>query len=490
MHALHTLTIQRFGEGLRKKDFSALDIAQAYLERIEDRDRDIHAYLSVDAHHALQKAERVDLALARGEALPPLAGVPLALKDNILVRGKPATAGSKILERYTASYDACVVQKLKAQHAVILGKTNLDEFAMGSSTENSAFGPTRNPHDESRVPGGSSGGSTAAVAAHLALGALGSDTGGSVRQPAAFCGVVGLKPTYGAVSRSGLIALASSLDQIGPIAKTVKDAAIIFGAIAGADPMDATSAHPPEGSYGKTLTEPDFAAIKSLTVGIPQEYFVRGLDPQVEEAVESAIDALKSLGVKFKSVSLPHTRYALSAYYIILPAEASANLARFDGVRYARRPEAENPPSLRDLYFKNRGAGFGPEPTRRIILGTFVLSSGYYDAYYEKAQRVRALIVQDFMNVFREADVLLTPVTPTPPFKLGEKTSDPLSMYLSDIFTIPANLAGVPAISIPVAKNPLPETPLPVGFQLIGRRFREADILGLGQYYEEITAAS
>lgn len=498
MESLHELTIKTFGEGLRAKKFSALEIAQASFAHIKKVDGEIGAFLSLGENEALRTAEAVDLALAKDEALSPLAGVPLAIKDNMCIKGQPATAGSKILEKYIASYDAHVIEKLKNAQAVFLGKTNLDEFAMGSSNENSAFKPVKNPHDHTRVPGGSSGGSAAAVAAHMAIAGLGSDTGGSVRQPAALCGVVGLKPTYGAVSRSGLIAMASSLDQIGPLTKTVEDAALLFDAIRGKDALDSTSSTHSTSSgqagswqaskdaqYDETLLTPDFEKTKSLVVGIPKEYFVDGLSAEVSQGVQKAMEKLKSLGVKFHEISLPHTKYALSTYYIIMPAEVSSNLARFDGIRYSRVAEGKN---LNDLYLKNRGEGFGTETKRRIILGTFVLSSGYYDAYYNKAQEVRALITQDFDEAFKKVNVILTPVTPTSAFKLDEKTSDPMQMYLSDIFTIPVNLAGLPAISIPVERYTLsPESQaLPIGFQLIGRHFREADILGLGQYYEKL----
>ncbi len=469
---LKELTLKKFAAGFRRKEFSAREVAEEYFRRIREKDGEVHAYLHLMEKDALAAADAADAALAKGEKLPPLAGAPIALKDNMLVEGHLATAGSKILENYESAYDAFVVRELKGEGAVLLGKTNLDEFAMGSSTENSAFGPTRNPHDTSRVPGGSSGGSAAAVAADMALAALGSDTGGSIRQPAAFCGVVGLKPTYGAVSRSGLIALASSLDQIGPFAKTAEDAAILFSAIAGQDPLDATSE---KIKYGPELTAPDFKKLSGLTIGLPKEYFTEGMSPEVQKGVESAIQNFRELGLKFVEVSLPHTPYALSTYYIILPAEASSNLARFDGIRYAGRPD------LPQNYFAPRGAGFGAEPKRRIILGTFVLSAGYYDAYYKKAQAVRALVRRDFMDAFRKADVLLTPVTPTAAFKIGEKTADPLSMYLSDMFTIPVNLANLPGVSIPVRGI----KGLPVGFQLVGAPFREADILGLGQLYEK-----
>ncbi len=477
MEHLRDLTIKKFHEGLLKKDFSALEATQAFFDWIEKRDQEIGAYLSLSKDQAVRQAEEADLRLAKDESLNVLTGAPIAFKDNILIEGGSATAGSKILKDYRSSYDATVIEKLKNAGAVFLGKTNCDEFAMGSSTENSAFQPTKNPVDLDRVPGGSSGGSAAAVAANMALASLGSDTGGSIRQPAAFCGVVGLKPTYGSVSRYGLIALASSLDQIGPFAKTVEDAALLFKEIAGSDCRDATSA---DVKYGEGLISPRLENVKKLKVGIPEEYFIEGLDKEVAANLEQAIADIKSLGIETKQVSLSHTKYALSCYYIIMPAEASSNLERFDGIRYGTRHGADG---LIDLYKKNREKGFGAEAKRRILLGTFVLSSGYYDAYYTKAQKVRKLIRQDFEKAFEDVDVILTPVTPTRAFKIGEKVNDPLSMYLSDIFTIPVNLAGLPAVSIPVRSN---KGKLPVGFQLIGRHFREEDILGIGQFYEKL----
>ncbi len=492
---LRDLTIKKCHDGLVAKEFSALEVAQAHFAHIKERDKEIGAYLTLTEELAAREAEAVDLAVAKGEEVGALAGVPLAVKDAILIKGERATGGSRILENYVAAYDAGVIKKLRNERAVFLGKTNLDEFAMGASTENSAFQLTRNPHDLERVPGGSSGGSAAAVAAHMAVAALGSDTGGSIRQPASFCGVVGLNPTYGAVSRAGLMAMTSSLDQIGPIAKTVEDAAILFKAIAGADPMDATSAGAPE--HGDALVHPDFEKIKKLVVGLPDEYFGGGISPEVTREVERAIADLRSLGLRFKTISLPHTKYGLSCYYIVAPAEVSSNMARYDGIRYARgrehgrgeRPGRAGAPSLSDLYRSEKGKGFGPEVKRRIILGTFVLSSGYYDAYYEKAQRVRTLIKRDFDEAFKEVDVMLTPVAPTPAFKIGEKADDPLAMYLSDVFTIPVKLAGVPAVSIPTKPaSALAPRELPVGFQLIGRKWREADILGIGQFYEKLAA--
>jgi aspartyl-tRNA(Asn)/glutamyl-tRNA(Gln) amidotransferase subunit A len=470
---LHSLTIKKFNQELREKKFSALEAVENFFKWIETKDKEIGAYLSLDKEAAYLQAEKADLALAKGEEVGVLAGVPLAIKDNILIEGQPATAASKILENYKAAYDATVIKKLRQSGAVFLGKTNLDEFAMGSSTESSAFQKTCNPHDLEKVPGGSSGGSAAAVAAHLAVAALGSDTGGSIRQPAAFCDIVGLKPTYGAVSRYGLIAMASSLDQIGPLTKTVEDAAYLFKAIAGYDSFDATSA---DVKYGDDLINPKLEKIQELTIGLPDEYFSGGLSKEIEERIENTIKQLKTLKLKFKKISLPHTKYALSCYYIIMPAEVSANLARFDGIRYASIPAVrEKNQELKDLYFKTRTAGFGPEVKRRLILGAFVLSSGYYDAYYNKAQKVRSLIKEDFNKAFKKVDVILTPVTPTQAFKFGEKSNDPLAMYLSDIFTIPVNLAGLPAITIPP------------GFQLIGKPWREADILGIGQFYERIS---
>ncbi len=484
---LDHLTIKKFHEGLLDKQFSALEAAQAFFARIKASDEAIGAYLSTAEESAAREAEAVDVALAKGDDVPTLAGIPLAIKDCILVKDLPATSASKMLERYVASYDAGAIARLKERRAVFLGKTNMDEFAMGSSTENSAFKKTRNPHDLSRVPGGSSGGSAAAVAAHMAVASLGSDTFGSIRQPSAFCGVVGFKPTYGAVSRSGLIAMTSSMDQIGPITQTVEDAAIMFAAIAGRDPVDATSS---ETHYDETaLTNPDLGGIRRLRIGLPEEYFVDGPDREVGAAMDEAIRRIEGLGLKTKKVSLPHTKYAVPAYYLSMPAEVSSNLARLDGIRYARIPEVDrDAKTLRDIYFKQKGIGFGPETKRRVILGAFVLSSGYYDAYYDRAQRARTLIARDFDRVFEDVDVLMTPVTPTPAFKIGEKTDDPLAMYLSDVFTGPVNLAGLPAISIPVKPYPYPGggRELPIGFQLIGKKWREADILGLGQYYERI----
>jgi aspartyl-tRNA(Asn)/glutamyl-tRNA(Gln) amidotransferase subunit A len=481
---IQKLTIKKFGENLRKKEFSALEVTDAYIKRAEE-DMVIRPYITLCDGAAREEARYVDGLVQQGTEMHPLAGVPLGIKDNILMEGIRTTAGSKILDSYIGSYDATVVKKIKDTHAVILGKTNLDEFAMGSSNENSAFYKTRNPHDTTRVPGGSSGGSAAAVAGDFALGALGSDTGGSIREPASFCGIVGMKPTYGSVSRFGLIALASSLDQIGPFGKTVEDAAIIFDTIKGHDAHDATSK---AGEYAATSVY-DEHHTKGLTLGVPREYFEEQMDTEVSRAVEDAIYVFKKSGFLIKEISLPHTKYAVSVYYVIMTAEASSNLARFDGVRYERNSEKN---TLWDIYKETRGRGFGDEVKRRILLGTFVLSSGYYDAYYLKAQKVRKLITNDFEYAFDKkndgVDVILAPVVPTKAFKIGEKISDPIAMYLSDIFTIPANFAGLPAVSLPVKKYPLGKE-LPVGFQIIGKPFHEKDIMNLGMWYERETGS-
>jgi len=483
---LNGLTIRKFNAGLKSKQFSASEIVRAYFNEIDKKNNELNAYLSLMKETAYNHAAAVDEAIKRDDPISYLAGVPVAIKDNILIEGGPATAGSKILENYVSTYDATVIRKLKSEKAIFLGKTNLDEFAMGSSTENSAYGPTKNPHDLTRVPGGSSGGSAAAVAADMALVALGSDTGGSIRQPAAFCGVVGLKPTYGAVSRYGLIAMASSLDQIGPLTKTVEDAAIIFRSLHGQDPRDATSA---SFQYRDNFLGVNVEAVKRMVVGVPDEYFESGISEEVSAAVHGVISTLGKAGIQFKRISLPHSRYALSTYYIVMPAEVSSNLARYDGLRYGHREMFDG--TLRDLYEKNKSRGFGVETKRRLTLGTFVLSSGYYDAFYAKAQKVRTLIKQDFNKVFDQSqgqgvDVILTPVTPTLPFRFGEKTTDPLSMYMSDILTIPANLAGLPAISIPAKRENLKKKSLPIGFQVIGNYFREDDLFDLGQFYESL----
>jgi aspartyl-tRNA(Asn)/glutamyl-tRNA(Gln) amidotransferase subunit A len=478
MEDITKYTIRSIHEGLIKKTFSAREMVDALFAHIEEKDGDIHAYLSLHADAAREQAKGVDEKIANKADISPLEGVPLAVKDNILIKGTKTTSASRILEEYVAAYDSPVIEHLRERGSIFVGKTNLDEFAMGSSTENSAYGVTRNPHDITRVAGGSSGGSAASVAAGMAVAALGSDTGGSIRQPSAFCGTVGLKPTYGAVSRYGLIAMASSLDQIGPVTKTVDDAALLFKEIAfNTSTHDATSV---KHAYGEELLSMDEKDIAKLTVGVPDEYFVEGLDNEIAREIEGVIAELKRKGVKIKKISLPHTKYALSTYYIVMPAEVSTNLSRFDGIRYAERKGGKD---LWDIYYTTKGEGFGPETKRRLILGTFVLSAGHYDAYYAKAQKVRTLIARDFDEAFKEVDVILSPATPGLPFRIGEKVSDPLQMYLSDIFTIPANLAGIPAISIPVKGR---EGKLPIGFQLMGKKWHEADILGMGRLYERI----
>ena len=475
---LESLTIKSTQEALLKKEFSATELVKSVFNHIQEKDKEIKAYLSFTEDLALIQAKKVDEKIASGVKLSPLAGVPIAIKDNILLQDYKTTAGSKILEKYQASYDATVVKKLKAQDALILGKTNLDEFAMGSSTENSAFQTTRNPHDLTRVPGGSSGGSVAAVAASETICALGSDTGGSIRQPASFCGAVGLRPTYGAVSRFGLIAMASSLDQIGPIAKNVEDAALLFEAIAGHDKLDSTSSSQERYQVSSVLGKD----IKGLKIGLPKEYFIEGLDLQVKEIIESAAKKLEKLGAKITEISLPHTKYALPAYYVIVPSEISANLARYDGIRYGL--SVQKGKDLLDIYLESREQGLGAEPKLRVILGTFALSAGYYDAYYLKAQKVRAKIKEDFQNAFKEVDVLVSPTTPTPAFKLGEKTQDPLSMYLADVFTVSQPLAGIPALTIPAGKV----DNLPVGLQIMGPHFSEPELFKVAYAFEKFTS--
>lgn len=472
-------TISGIREKLRQKEFSSFELTEKVFDEIEARDGDIHAFLTTIKEGAFEEARNVDRLIGEGKELPPLAGIPVAVKDNILIKGERCTAGSKVLEEYRASYDATVISKLKAQHAVFVGKTNLDEFAMGASTENSGFSPTKNPVDLERVPGGSSGGSAAAVRARECVYALGSDTGGSIRQPGAFCGVVGLKPTYGRVSRHGLIAMASSLDQIGPLTNTVEDAAIVFAAIAGEDPLDSTTVKKDVYRYVPS----DFSDTPSLSgvkVGIPKEYFVEGGDPEVLKKVREAIDTLVSRGAAVQEVSLPHTPYALACYYLLMPSEVSSNLARFDGMRYGKSVTKEGG-ALMDVYRETRQQGFGDEVRRRIILGTYALSAGYYDAYYLRAQRVRTRISQDFESVFKEVDVCVTPTTPTVAFRLGEKSDDPVSMYLSDIYTVSINLAGVPAISVPCGLA----AGLPVGLQIIGKHFDEKTLFRVAHAFEK-----
>ena len=472
---LPRLTIVELQKLLRAREVSPREVLLALHERIESVDPQIDAYLSRDLDAALAQADAVDVDL-------PLGGIPLAIKDAISVEGQPCTCASKILRNYRAIFDATVVQKLRAAGAIPFGKTNMDEFAMGSSTENSSVKPTRNPWDRTRVPGGSSGGSAAAVAADEAMASLGSDTGGSIRQPAALSGVVGLKPTYGRVSRYGLVAFASSLDQIGPITKTVRDAALLLEVMAGLDPNDSTSLDQPVPAYCTTL-ESD---LRGVRLGLPKEYLSDGIDPEVRAALEAAVAHFSSLGAEMVEVSLPHTDYAIDTYYIIATAEASANLARFDGVRYGYR--AENPQNLLDHYSRTRAEGFGAEVKRRIILGTYVLSSGYYDAYYLRAQKVRTLIRQDFSRAFEKVDALISPTAPEPAFKIGERSADPLRMYLADIFTNAANLAGICAISIPCGFAKTSEgTELPIGLQIMGNALNEGRILQVAHAFEQST---
>jgi aspartyl-tRNA(Asn)/glutamyl-tRNA(Gln) amidotransferase subunit A len=472
------LTIHETLDALRAGTLTARAVVDAYLTRIAALNDVVGAYLSVVAEGAQAQAAVVDDRLRRGDPPRSLEGIPVAIKDVLCTRGIRTTCGSRILEGFVPPYDATAVVRLLGVGAVLLGKTNLDEFAMGSSTENSGFRPTRNPWALDRVPGGSSGGSAAAVAADLAAGALGTDTGGSVRQPAALCGVVGVRPTYGRVSRYGLVAFASSLDQIGPLAKDVRDAALLLETIAGPDPMDATAADVPVADYQGALD----AGVRGLTLGIPDEYFIPGLDPEVDQAVRTAIGTLERLGARLRRVSLPHTDYGVAAYYILAPAEASSNLARYDGVKYGLRvPGAKG---LVTMTGQSRADGFGPEVKRRIMLGTYALSAGYYEAYYGRAQRVRTLIRRDFDRAFAEVDVIVSPTAPTPAFRLGEKTGDPLAMYLNDVFTIPAPLAGVPAISVPCGFS---ASGLPIALQLTGRPFDEATLFRVAGAYEAET---
>ena len=443
----------------------AADLAEGYYDRIAHLNPHLNVYLSLTKERAMEQAARVDAAAAKGVPLAPLAGIPVGIKDVLVMKGAPATAGSKILQGYRPPYDATVVCRLEAAGAVLLGKLNCDEFAMGSSNENSAYGPVRNPVDIERVPGGSSGGSAAAVAANLAVATLGSDTGGSIRQPASFCGVVGVLPTYGRVSRYGLIAFASSLDRVGPFAANVRDAATILGVIAGHDPKDATSSLAPVPDYAAESDKP----VDGLRIGVPAEYFAEGLDPEVRAAIENGIAALKSAGCRVKPVSLPHTRYAVPTYYLIATAEASANLARFDGVRYGyRSPSSE---TLSAMYCHSRDEGFGAEVKRRILLGTYALSAGYYDAYYLKAQQVRRLLAEEYLRAFAEVDAIVTPTAPTPAFKLGEKTGDPLAMYLADIYTVTASLAGICGVTVPCGAT---AAKLPVGMQVLAAHLNES----------------
>jgi aspartyl-tRNA(Asn)/glutamyl-tRNA(Gln) amidotransferase subunit A len=477
---LNQLTISELTEKLARGETSSRAVTAACLDQIQRVDGDLRAFISYDAADALGQADAADQAMAKGETHEhrPLLGVPIAIKDVIAVKGHPLNCGSKILGKFVSPYDATVIQRLRDAGAVIFGRLNMDEFAMGSSTENSAFQITRNPWDMKRIPGGSSGGSAAAVVADECIAALGSDTGGSIRQPAALCGCVGLKPSYGRVSRYGLVAFASSLDQVGCFGKRVADAAVVLEVLSGVDPCDSTSVPHPVPRYSAGLA----GDIRGLKLGLPREYMVGGLDAEVKRSIDEAVNQLAKLGAEVVDISLPHTDYAIATYYIIATAEASANLARFDGIRYGARIDANDPIAL---YAKTRGAGFGPEVKRRIILGTYVLSSGYYDAYYLRAQKVRTLIRTDFLKAFEEVDAIVTPTSPTPAFPIGEKTDDPLQMYLMDIFTISANLAGICGISLPCgfAQNPK----LPIGLQLLGKPFDEETILRIGHAYEQST---
>ncbi|MFH1993953.1 MAG: Asp-tRNA(Asn)/Glu-tRNA(Gln) amidotransferase subunit GatA [Pseudomonadota bacterium] len=475
---LYELTIRQAHELLKGKEISSQELTRAILERIDAIDKKVGAYITVAAETAMAQAELADQAILQGNILP-LTGIPLALKDLICTNGLRTTCASRILENFIPPYDAFVVKKLKNQGAVIVGKLNMDEFAMGSSTENSGLKLTHNPWDLTRIPGGSSGGSAAAIAADMCIGSLGSDTGGSIRQPASHCGVVGMKPTYGRVSRYGLVAFASSLDQIGPLTKDVSDCAVLMNVVCGYDPQDSTSV---------PLDVPDYLTflidgLKGIVVGIPKEYSAaKGLDPDVSEAVQRAVEKIQNLGAECVEVSLPHTEYAVAAYYVIAPCEASSNLARYDGVKYGFRSSDQH--HLIEMYRDTRSKGFGPEVQRRIILGTYALSAGYYDAYYGKASQVRTLIIEDFKKAFETCDVMLSPVAPTPAFKIGEKVDDPLTMYLSDIFTLSANLAGIPGMSVPCGFS---SEGLPIGLQIMGNHFDEGTLLKVAYNFEQVT---
>ncbi|QOX80163.1 Asp-tRNA(Asn)/Glu-tRNA(Gln) amidotransferase subunit GatA [Trichlorobacter lovleyi] len=474
---LYEQTIHDLQAQLQARQVSSVEITNSFLNRIESTDQSINAFITVTKEQALLDAAAADQRIAAGDCAP-LTGIPVALKDIFLTEGVRTTCASKMLDNFIAPYDATAWARIKSQGAVLLGKLNQDEFAMGSSCENSAFGPTRNPWNREHIPGGSSGGSAAAIAAQQAVATLGTDTGGSIRQPASHCGCVGLKPTYGRVSRYGVIAYASSLDQVGPITRDVTDAALLLEAIAGHDPKDSTSVDCPVPNYTAALKQ----GVKGLKIGLPKEYFIDGLDADVQQAMDQAIATYRRLGAEFVEVSLPHTNYAVATYYLIATAEASSNLARYEGVRFGHR--AKDTAGLIDLMMQSRSEGFGAEVKRRIMLGTYALSSGYYDAYYIKAQKVRTLIQQDFIEAFKSVDLLLTPVAPTPAFRIGEKTADPLQMYLSDIFTIPVNLAGICGISVPAGAS---STGLPIGLQLLGRPFGEETILRAAFDFEQAT---
>ena len=468
-------SIDQVRSSIRNGNITASSLAEQYFRRIEAEDPKINAWLALDREYAFAQAAGIDRLAADGAPLPALAGAPFGIKDVLSVQGFPATAGSKILAGYRPPYTATVVERLSAAGAVLLGKLNCDEFAMGSSNENSAYGPVRNPRALDRVPGGSSGGSAAAVAAGMAVATLGTDTGGSIRQPASFCGVVGVLPTYGRVSRYGLIAFASSLDRIGPMTNTLADAATVLGVMAGYDPLDATCSLEPVPDYAAELAKP----VKGMKIGVPAEYFADGLDPEVRSAVEGAIEKLRGEGAEIRSISLPHTRYAVPAYYVLATAEASSNLARFDGVRYGYRSPGAH--SLSAMYRHSRDAGFGAEVKRRILLGTYALSAGYYDAYYKKAQQVRTLLTRDFLQAFSEVDAIVTPVAPTPAFRIGEKTDDPVAMYLADIYTVTASLAGICGISVPCGNS---SEGLPIGVQILGKHFAEGTVFRVGAAVE------
>ncbi|HEY0550566.1 MAG TPA: Asp-tRNA(Asn)/Glu-tRNA(Gln) amidotransferase subunit GatA [Verrucomicrobiae bacterium] len=477
---LNQLTISELQKRLATREISARDAIRSCVAQIQRVDGEVKAFLSYDEADALRQADEADKLFASGAGLEryPLLGVPIAMKDVLAVKGHPLNCASKILGNFISPYDATAIEKLRAAGAIVFGRLNMDEFAMGSSTENSAFGATRNPWDISRIPGGSSGGSAAAVAADECFAALGTDTGGSIRQPAALCGCVGLKPTYGRVSRYGLVAFASSLDQIGTFTKDVRDCATLSRVISGHDEKDSTSIPEPVPDYAAALD----GNIRGLKIGLPKEYFISGLSKDVSEAVNAAVKKLQELGAEVVDISLPHTDYAAATYYIIAPAEASANLARFDGIRYGARVDGADPI---ELYSKTRGQGFGAEVKRRVILGTYVLSSGYYDAFYLRAQKVRTLIRQDFINAFEKVDAIVTPTTPTPAFKIGEKSDDPIQMYLSDVFTISCNLAGICGVSLPCGFSASPK--LPIGLQLLGKAFGETTILKIAHAYEQST---
>ena len=479
MSAAATWTIPAVREALDSRKISARELVSDFYARIEQRNRELNIFLALSPERAYAQADKVDAAIAAGDALPPLAGVPVAVKDVISTRGIPTTCGSRILEGYKPPYDATAVARLEHAGAIILGKTNCDEFAMGSSNENSAYGPVRNPIAPDHVPGGSSGGSAAAIAASLAVAALGTDTGGSVRQPGSFCGVPALNPSYGRVSRYGLIAYASSLDRIGSFAHSVRDVAAVMSVIAGRDPHDATSSPAPVPDYVSALSH----SLHGLRVGVPEDYFGEGIDPEVRRKVEAGIALLEKLGCRRVSIRMPNTEYAIAAYYIIATAEASSNLARYDGVRYGLRVPGG---TLIEMYQKTRGRGFGAEVKRRIVLGTYVLSAGYYDAYYLKGQKVRSLIARDFREAFEKADVIVTPTSPVPAFRLGERTANPLQMYLADIYTVTGSLAGVPGISVPCGKT---SAGLPVGLQIYGPAFGEERVLRLAHAFEQAGGA-